>query len=40
MEERNLMSQKNAGRVEGSAQVSGVVKHRASRLEDAVTVLH
>ncbi|MDI4698440.1 hypothetical protein ONQ62_28835, partial [Salmonella enterica subsp. enterica serovar Virginia] len=31
---------KNAALVEESAQVSAMVKHRASRLEDAVTVLH
>ncbi|EPN8388899.1 aerotaxis receptor, partial [Klebsiella pneumoniae] len=36
----NLITQKNAELVEESAQVSAMVKHRASRLEDAVTVLH
>ncbi|EOC3396362.1 TPA: aerotaxis sensor receptor Aer [Escherichia coli] len=38
--ELNLITQKNAELVEESAQVSAMVKHRASRLEDAVTVLH
>ncbi|POT56909.1 hypothetical protein C3432_16150 [Citrobacter amalonaticus] len=36
----NHITQKNAELVEESAQVSAMVKHRASRLEDAVTVLH
>ncbi|HBC1011131.1 TPA: PAS domain-containing protein [Escherichia coli] len=39
-DELNLITQKNAELVEESAQVSAMVKHRASRLEDAVTVLH
>jgi len=34
------ITQKNAALVEESAQVSAMVKHRAQRLEDAVTVLH
>lgn len=38
--ELNAITQKNAELVEESAQVSAMVKHRASRLEDAVTVLH
>ncbi|HAT6804020.1 PAS domain-containing protein [Citrobacter amalonaticus] len=38
--ELNDITQKNAELVEESAQVSAMVKHRASRLEDAVTVLH
>lgn len=38
--ELNEITQKNAGLVEESAQVSAMVQHRASRLEDAVTVLH
>ena len=40
VDELNHITQKNAERVEESAQVSAMVKHRASRLEDAVTVLH
>ncbi|HBD7512222.1 TPA: methyl-accepting chemotaxis protein [Shigella sonnei] len=40
VDELNLITQKNAELVEESAQVSAMVKHRASRLEDAVTVLH
>lgn len=38
--ELDAITQKNAGLVEESAQVSAMVKHRATRLEDAVTVLH
>lgn len=38
--ELNDITQKNAELVEESAQVSAMVKHRASRLADAVTVLH
>lgn len=38
--ELDAITQKNAGLVEESAQVSSMVKHRATRLEDAVTVLH
>ena len=38
--ELDSITQKNAGLVEESAQVSSMVKHRAERLEDAVTVLH
>jgi len=34
------ITQKNAELVEESAQISAMVKHRANRLEDAVTVLH
>jgi len=34
------ITQKNADLVEESARVSAMVKHRAGRLEDAVTVLH
>ncbi|WP_326468461.1 methyl-accepting chemotaxis protein [Enterobacter wuhouensis] len=34
------ITQKNADLVEESAQISAMVKHRAGRLEDAVTVLH
>ncbi|KKY86485.1 MULTISPECIES: methyl-accepting chemotaxis protein [Leclercia] len=34
------ITQKNAALVEESAHVSAMVKHRAKRLEDAVTVLH
>jgi aerotaxis receptor len=34
------ITQKNASLVEESAQVSAMVRHRASRLQDAVTVLH
>lgn len=34
------ITQKNAGLVAESANVSAMVKHRASRLQDAVTVLH
>ncbi len=37
VDELNLITQKNAELVEESAQVSAMVKHRASRLEDAVT---
>ena len=40
VDELNLITQKNAELVEESAQVSAMVKHRASRLEDAVMVLH
>ncbi|HIF4689332.1 TPA: methyl-accepting chemotaxis protein [Citrobacter koseri] len=40
VDELNHITQKNAEVVEESAQVSAMVKHRASRLEDAVTVLH
>ena len=40
VDELNNITQKNAELVEESAQVSAMVKHRASRLEDAVTVLH
>ena len=40
VDELNLITQKNAELGEESAQVSAMVKHRASRLEDAVTVLH
>ncbi|EKJ8220676.1 methyl-accepting chemotaxis protein [Citrobacter sedlakii] len=40
VDELNHITQKNAELVEESAQVSAMVKHRASRLEDAVTVLH
>eukprot|EP01083_Nonionella_stella_P053141 140699_1 len=36
VDELNLITQKNAELVEESAQVSAMVKHRASRLEDAV----
>ncbi len=39
VDELNLIA-KNAELVEESAQVSAMVKHRASQLEDAVTVLH
>ncbi|MBE0130457.1 PAS domain-containing methyl-accepting chemotaxis protein [Citrobacter amalonaticus] len=38
--ELNDITQKNSELVEESAQVSAMVKHRASRLADAVTVLH
>ena len=38
--ELDTITQKNAGLVEVSAQVSAMVKQRASRLEEAVTVLH
>lgn len=38
--ELNIITQKNAGLVEESAHVSSMVTYRASRLEDAVTVLH
>ncbi|EHM49394.1 methyl-accepting chemotaxis protein [Yokenella regensburgei] len=38
--ELDAITQKNAGLVEESAQISAMVKHRASRLQDAVTVLH
>lgn len=34
------ITQMNAGLVAESANVSAMVKHRASRLQDAVTVLH
>ncbi|OFV12657.1 aerotaxis receptor Aer [Salmonella sp. HMSC13B08] len=40
VDELNHITQKNAELVEEGAQVSAMVKHRASRLEDAVTVLH
>ncbi|HEM8554483.1 TPA: PAS domain-containing methyl-accepting chemotaxis protein [Citrobacter koseri] len=40
VDELNHITQKNAELVEESAQVSAMVKYRASRLEDAVTVLH
>ncbi|MDI8751981.1 hypothetical protein MJH54_30385, partial [Salmonella enterica subsp. enterica serovar Montevideo] len=35
VDELNRITQKNAALVEESAQVSAMVKHRASRLEDA-----
>jgi aerotaxis receptor len=38
--ELDAITQKNAALVEESAEVSAMVKHRATRLEDAVTVLH
>ncbi|MGL4725437.1 MAG: methyl-accepting chemotaxis protein [Scandinavium sp.] len=38
--ELDAITQKNAGLVEESAHVSAMVKHRAGRLQDAVTVLH
>jgi len=38
--ELDTITQKNAGLVEESAQVSAMVRQRASRLEDAVTILH
>lgn len=38
--ELDAITQKNAALVEESAEVSAMVKHRAARLEDAVTVLH
>lgn len=38
--ELSSITQKNAELVEKSAQISAMVKHRAGRLEDAVTVLH
>lgn len=38
--ELSSITQKNAELVEESAQISVMVKHRAGRLEDAVTVLH
>ncbi len=38
--ELDAITQKNAGLVEQNAAVSAMVRHRASRLEDAVTVLH
>ncbi|KTK06939.1 PAS domain-containing methyl-accepting chemotaxis protein [Enterobacter hormaechei] len=38
--ELDSITQKNADMVEESAQISAMVKHRAGRLEDAVTVLH
>lgn len=37
--ELDVITQKNAAMVEESAEVSAMVKHRATRLEDAVTVL-
>ncbi|GAS73582.1 aerotaxis receptor [Salmonella enterica] len=40
VDELNRITQKNAALVEEGAQVSAMVKLRASRLEDAVTVLH
>ena len=38
--ELDAITQKNAGLVEENAAVSAMVRHRASRLQDAVTVLH
>lgn len=38
--ELDTITQKNAALVEEGANVSAMVKHRATRLEDAVTVLH
>ncbi|WP_045447835.1 methyl-accepting chemotaxis protein [Citrobacter sp. S-77] len=38
--ELSSITQKNAELVEESAHISAMVKHRAGRLEDAVTVLH
>ncbi|CAH5697506.1 methyl-accepting chemotaxis protein [Enterobacter cloacae] len=38
--ELDSITQKNADLVEESAQISAMVKHRAGRLQDAVTVLH
>ncbi|EMQ1170196.1 PAS domain-containing protein [Enterobacter hormaechei] len=38
--ELDSITQKNADLVEESVQISAMVKHRAGRLEDAVTVLH
>ena len=38
--ELDAITQKNAGLVEESAHVSAMVRHRAGRLQDAVTVLH
>ncbi|WP_312690885.1 methyl-accepting chemotaxis protein [Kosakonia sp.] len=38
--ELDAITQKNAGLVEESATVSAMVKHRAGRLQDAVSVLH
>jgi aerotaxis receptor len=38
--ELDAIAQKNAGLVEESATVSAMVKHRAGRLQDAVSVLH
>jgi len=38
--ELDVITQKNAGLVEKNAAVSAMVKQRASRLEEAVTVLH
>ncbi|MDX6020194.1 methyl-accepting chemotaxis protein [Scandinavium sp. V105_16] len=38
--ELDAITQENAGLVEESAHVSAMVKHRAGRLQDAVTVLH
>ncbi|HIH5740277.1 TPA: methyl-accepting chemotaxis protein [Citrobacter freundii] len=38
--ELSNITQKNAELVEESSQISAMVKHRAGRLEDAVTVLH
>lgn len=40
VEELDSITQKNADLVEESARISAMVKHRAGRLEDAVTVLH
>lgn len=40
VDELNNITHKNAELVEESARVSAMVRHRASRLEDAVTVLH
>ncbi|MEI9538590.1 methyl-accepting chemotaxis protein [Enterobacter cancerogenus] len=40
VEELDSITQKNADLVEESAHISAMVKHRAGRLEDAVTVLH
>ncbi|MGP3592621.1 methyl-accepting chemotaxis protein [Vagococcus sp. WN89Y] len=38
--ELDAITQKNAGLVEENATVSAMVKHRAGRLQDAVSVLH
>jgi aerotaxis receptor len=38
--ELDTIAQKNAGLVAENANVSSMVKHRASRLQDAVSVLH
>ena len=38
--ELDSITQKNADLVEESAHISAMVKHRAGRLKDAVTVLH